>query len=62
MSSTIADNETPVDLSQQAVKVARRLQSLPDNRVYNLTIAKMGREWILAITDANGAKPERIGK
>jgi hypothetical protein len=56
------DNTQPTDLSRQAVQVARRLQALPDNRVYNLTIVKTGQEWILAITDANGAKPERIGK
>jgi hypothetical protein len=39
----------PVDLCQQAVKLARRVQALPSGRVYALILVKRSGEWVLCV-------------
>ena len=40
---------TPEDLSQKAVKVARRIQSLPDDAIYRITLVKQSHCWSLLV-------------
>ena len=39
----------PQDLSQKAVKVARRIQSLPDDAIYRITLVKQSHCWSLLV-------------
>jgi len=39
----------PEDLSQKAVKVARRIQSLPDDAIYRITLVKQAHCWSLLV-------------
>jgi hypothetical protein len=50
----------PEDLSDKAVKLARRLQALPDKRTYSLVLTKDGAAWALSILNNNGTKVEVI--
>ena len=59
-SATIDGDGVPVDLHPYAVKVARRLQALPNWRVYTFTLTKRGDIWELSIQNPDGAKVERI--
>jgi len=57
------DTRNPPDLSPPAVKVARRLQALPDDRTYIVVLTKVRGAWMLALLpNAAGAKVERVGK
>jgi len=59
----MADIRNPPDLSPPAVKVARRLQALPDERTYIVVLTKVRGAWILALLpNAAGAKVERAGE
>jgi hypothetical protein len=49
----------PQDLKTAAVKVARRLQSLPDGCAYTFMLYKSPREWVLIILDGS-SMVERI--
>ena len=51
----------PPGLSVQAVKAARRLQGLPNGRLFVIYLIK-GRKWSLAIQNAHGAQVEEITK
>lgn len=48
----------PVDLSIPAIKVARRLQALPDYKAYKLELVKTGKVWVLILEDGRGKKAE----
>ena len=48
------------DLSPEAIKAARRLQALPEGRLYLAVIAKVAKMWLLALLTPQGAKVERI--
>jgi hypothetical protein len=51
----------PEDLCPQAVKVARRLQNLPDERFYVILLAKVDRdEWVLSLLNDRGVKLEWV--
>jgi len=50
--------EIPEDLSPQAVKAARRLQNLPNGKMYGIILVKGNDEWTLCI-EAQG-EAERI--
>ena len=50
--------DVPEDLSSQAVKVARRLQNLPNGKIYGIILVKSGNDWTLCI-EAQG-EAERI--
>ena len=39
----------PEDLSPQAVKVARRIQSLPSGQSYDILLVKDGSTWLLSV-------------
>ena len=46
------------DLCPPAIQVARRLQALPDRRVYRFTLIKVGQCWVLEMEDEKGRKAE----
>jgi hypothetical protein len=51
----------PEDLCPQAVKVARRLQNLPDERFYVILLNKLtSNKWYWSILDRNGTELELI--
>jgi hypothetical protein len=51
----------PEDLTEGAIKAARRLQGLPEDKVFLLFFAKVkGLGWWLAVVGEDGAKVERI--
>jgi len=41
--------DIPEDLSPQAVKAARRLQNLPNGKIYGIILVKSGDDWTLCI-------------
>jgi len=41
--------DIPEDLSPQAVKAARRLQNLPNGKIYGFILVKSGDDWTLCI-------------
>lgn len=51
--------ELPSDLSMAAIKAARRLQSLPNNRIYAIILIKRDDRWELSISDEKGSKIDR---
>jgi hypothetical protein len=54
---------TAEDLSPQAVRLARRLQALPDDRSYAFVLIKLsGGMWMLSIWDERGVKIETLRK
>lgn len=48
----------PLDLSPPAIKLARRLQALPNDRIYAIIIVKREDRWELSISDEDGGKIE----
>jgi len=50
----------PEDLSPQAIKLVRRIQSLPSGRAYLMTLFKGEASWLLSIQDDRGAKIESL--
>ncbi len=59
----MTNTRNPPDLSLPAIKVARRLQALPDDRTYIVVLTKVRGAWILALLpNATGAKVEKAGE
>jgi len=50
----------PDGLSLRAVKVAHRLEQLPPDRAYHITLVKEHDRWILAVHEPAGVKVESI--
>ena len=59
-SKSAESTAAPGDLCAAALKAARRLQALPANRVYSITLVKGRMEWLLGIADEQGTKIERL--
>lgn len=52
----------PEDLNLSAIKAARRLQALPDGRLYLVALIKMVRCWFLFLVTPAGVKIEKLMK
>lgn len=46
----------PPNLTQAAIKAARRLQALPDGRAYVVRVVKLRGEIVLTVTDEGKAE------
>ena len=51
--------DIPEDLSAQAVKVARRLQNLPNGKIYGIILVKSSEDWTLCIETQGDAEKIR---
>lgn len=50
----------PTDLKSAAIKAARRLQSLTNQRIYVIVLVKTSEHWLLSIVDDKGTKIEKM--
>jgi len=58
--STLKPVEIPQDLCKQAIKLARRIQALPSNKVFMFMLIKLGEQWVLA--EVGNGKAEMLKK
>ena len=57
--TTAEASVAPEDLSDKAVKVARRIQSLPDDAIYRITLVKQAHCWSLLV-EGEGERVEVV--
>ena len=50
---------TPEDLSDKAVKLARRIQALPDDAIYRITLVKQDHCWSMMV-EGEGERVEVV--
>jgi hypothetical protein len=57
--STCRKDDVPEDLCDQAVKLARMVQSLPESRIYAIILYKHHRQWFYGVI--SGGKVQTVG-